>query len=73
MSVKPFKTYAGQLQILKDRGLMVADDAKVLHLLEHHNCYRLSAYRFPFQDTVDHTDMGFPTDWRERDFWKDSV
>lgn len=53
MSLKPFKTYAEQLQILKDRGLVVVDDAKVLHVLEHHNYYRLSAYRFPFQDTLD--------------------
>lgn len=44
---KPAKTYAEQLQILKDRGLVVADDARALHCLEHHNYYRLSAYRFP--------------------------
>src|SRR5664280_753512 len=44
---KPAKTYAEQLQILKNRGLLVADDARALHCLEHHNYYRLSAYRFP--------------------------
>lgn len=53
MHLKPFKTYAEQLQILKDRGLEVGDGAKALHILEHHNYYRLSAYRFPFQDSFD--------------------
>jgi len=45
---KPPKTYPEQLQILKDRGLIVQDKGKALHILEHHNYYRLSAYRFPF-------------------------
>ena len=44
---KPAKTYVEQLQILKDRGLIVLDDQRALHCLEHHNYYRLSAYRFP--------------------------
>jgi len=47
---KPPKTYPEQLQILKDRGLAVADDAHALHILEHHNYYRLSAYRFPLAE-----------------------
>lgn len=45
---KPAKTYREQLDILKTRGLTVCDDAFALHCLEHHNYYRLSAYRFPF-------------------------
>jgi len=45
---KPPKTYQEQLQILKDRGLTVSDESHALHLLQHHNYYRLSAYRFPF-------------------------
>lgn len=44
---KPPRTYLEQLQILKERGLSVVDEAKALHLIEHHNYYRLSAYRFP--------------------------
>lgn len=40
-------SYAQQLQILKDRGLIVPDEAFALHCLEHLNYYRLSAYRFP--------------------------
>lgn len=43
---KKAKTYPEQLQILKDRGLIVNDEARALHCLEHHNYYRLSAYRF---------------------------
>lgn len=42
------KTYAQQLQILKDRGLEVPDKDFALHCLEHLNYYRLSAYRFTF-------------------------
>jgi abortive infection bacteriophage resistance protein len=45
---KPPKTYVAQLQILKNRGMQVKDEGEALHILEHHNYYRLSAYRFPF-------------------------
>jgi abortive infection bacteriophage resistance protein len=44
---KPPRTYAEQLEILKNRGLVVVDEPQALHCLEHHNYYRLSAYRFP--------------------------
>ncbi len=40
------QTYQQQLDILKNRGLIVADEPVALHCLEHHNYYRLSAYRF---------------------------
>lgn len=53
MTGKPFKTYSEQLQLLKNRGLEINDEAFALHILKHHNYYRLSAYRFPFQDTPD--------------------
>ncbi len=42
---KPPCSYEQQLDILKSRGLVVHDEAKALHCLEHHNYYRLSAYR----------------------------
>lgn len=45
---KPAESYSVQLEILKSRGLAVDDEAFALHCLEHHNYYRLSAYRFPF-------------------------
>lgn len=51
--VKPPKTYLEQLQILKSRGLTVHDETRAAHCLEHHNYYRLSAYRFPFVDPTD--------------------
>jgi abortive infection bacteriophage resistance protein len=43
---KPPTTYAEQLDLLKGRGLVVADEPFALHCLTHHNYYRLSAYRF---------------------------
>jgi abortive infection bacteriophage resistance protein len=45
---KPAKTYKEQLDLLKARGLVVPDESFALHVLEHHNYYRLSAYRFSF-------------------------
>jgi abortive infection bacteriophage resistance protein len=50
---KPPKSYREQLEILKARGLAVSDEAFALHCLEHHNYYRLSAYRFPFVEQGD--------------------
>lgn len=58
MNAKPFKSYTEQLQILKDRGLQVEDEGHALHVLAHHSYYRLSAYRFPFQEDVDHFRAG---------------
>lgn len=40
-------SYKAQLQQLKDRGLIVEDDAKALHLLENISYYRLSGYWYP--------------------------
>ena len=40
-------TYTDQLARLKSRGLVVADDAKALHLLKQISYYRLSAYLYP--------------------------
>jgi abortive infection bacteriophage resistance protein len=45
---KPATTYHEQLALLKSRGLSVPDEPFALHVLEHHNYYRLSAYRFSF-------------------------
>lgn len=38
-----------QLNLLKARGMQVADDDKALHYLEHLNYYRLAAYWLPFE------------------------
>jgi len=40
-------TYIEQLQQLKDRGLVIENDAKALHLLENVSYYRLSGYWYP--------------------------
>lgn len=45
---KPAKTHQEQLDIWKSRGLSVPDEPFALHILAHHNYYRLSAYRFPY-------------------------
>jgi abortive infection bacteriophage resistance protein len=44
---KPPKTYPRATRNSQNRGLNVTDEASALHSLEHHNYYRLSAYRFP--------------------------
>ncbi len=44
---KPPLTYDEQLQQLKDRGLIVENDRKALHLLSHVSYYRLSGYWYP--------------------------
>jgi abortive infection bacteriophage resistance protein len=53
MSVKPFKNYDEQIALLEARGLEVPDHNLAREFLKHHNYYRLSAYRFPFQTARD--------------------
>lgn len=40
--------YGQQLQLLKERGMIVNNDAKALHHLEKISYYRLSGYWYPF-------------------------
>lgn len=65
---KPPQTYLEQLEILKNRGMGVQDEAKALHILKHHNYYRLSAYRFPFVEKANpdryHPGTTFEDLWR---------
>jgi abortive infection bacteriophage resistance protein len=42
--VKPFKTIHDQLNLLKDRGLIVYDENEAEFILEHLNYYRISGY-----------------------------
>lgn len=53
---KPALDYADQLQRLKDRGLIVENDTKALHVLENISYYRLSGYWYPMlsEPKVDH-------------------
>ena len=46
---KEHKTFDEQLQLLKDRDLVISNDKYVLTKLQHINYYRLSAYFLPFQ------------------------
>ncbi len=53
---KPALSYSDQLQQLKDRGLIIDNEAKALHLLEVVSYYRLSGYWFPLlEDKCKHT------------------
>lgn len=44
---KPPLTYTEQLSLLEDRGLLVKDREKAIHLLESLSYYRFSAYWYP--------------------------
>ena len=46
---KEHKTFDEQLQLLKDRNLIIPNDTYALAKLQHINYYRLSAYFLPFQ------------------------
>jgi abortive infection bacteriophage resistance protein len=44
---EPALDYAGQLKRLKERGLVIENEAKALHLLENISYFRLSGYWYP--------------------------
>lgn len=46
---KPWLSFNDQLQNLKNRGLVIADESKALEHLERLGYYRLSGYWFPFR------------------------
>lgn len=66
MSVKPFCSYGDQIALLESRGLDIPDHTAAQHLLQHHNYYRLSAYRFPFESAKDQFASGATLD----DLWQ---
>lgn len=52
---KPPLTYSQQLQKLKERGLIINNEKKTLHILESVSYYRLSGYWYPLlQDKQNH-------------------
>lgn len=55
---KPPLPFATQLQLLKSRDLVVANDAKALQYLQQISYYRLSAYFLPYQKIKDKFDTG---------------
>lgn len=65
MSGTDWKSYADQLQILKDRGLLVGDDASALIDLERIGYYCLSGYWYPFRQ---HKAQPVGLAFREDDF-----
>jgi len=46
-------TFHEQVELLRSRGLIVPDTKDAIHVLEHINYYRLSAYFVPFQSVRD--------------------
>lgn len=55
---KPHLTYLEQIELLKNRGLIINDEAFAIIKLQHISYYRLSAYFLPFQATKDKFDEG---------------
>lgn len=53
---KPHLTYQQQLELLKNRVLIVKDEKFAIIKLQHISYYRLSAYFLPFQSTKDRFD-----------------
>lgn len=46
---RPWKSFTDQLQQLKDRGMIITDDAAALSYLERIGYYRLTAYWYSFR------------------------
>jgi abortive infection bacteriophage resistance protein len=44
---KAYLPYSSQIQLLKSRGMLFADEAKASHLLKHVSYYRFSGYWYP--------------------------
>jgi len=50
---KPATTYAAQVTLLQDRGMIIGDEDLALHKLQHYGYYRLGAYWLPFESDHD--------------------
>lgn len=50
---KPPLSYQDQLNIWKDRGLLVKNESRAIRYLSNISYYRLSAYAIPFQKEKD--------------------
>lgn len=49
---KPHLAYPQQVELLVDRGMLVADQEKAINYLEGIGYYRLSAYWYPFRKII---------------------
>ena len=47
---KPAKTYKEQVQLLKDKGIVINNDAEAEQFLSEVNYYKLSGYYLPYVD-----------------------
>lgn len=51
MNLKPQTTFQKQVELLKEKGIIVTDSDKCISFLKQVNYYRFSAYYLPFRDT----------------------
>jgi abortive infection bacteriophage resistance protein len=59
---EPPLTFQQQCEILRSRGLIIADEPAVINTLQNINYYRLSAYFSPFQTQKDAFNTGTTLD-----------
>ncbi len=65
---KPPLTFEQQIKLLKDRGLIIADEKTAKEKLESISYYRLSAYMLPFKKNIGGNlsdDFRFGTTWED--------
>lgn len=65
---KPATTYEQQVERLRSRGMIIADEDQAKAHLQHINYYRFSAYRLPFE--IDHATHQLRTGTRFEDVLK---
>jgi abortive infection bacteriophage resistance protein len=70
MYLKPHRVYSDQLTLLKQRGLIVVDDAEAINVLCNLGYYRFSNYLYPFKDVVVLTDPSGSSIITESDDYK---
>ena len=57
---KPFTTYTEQIELLRNRGMIIPDADKAQKFRERRNYYRLSVYWYPMRVFPDSTDKRVP-------------
>ena len=65
---KPPLTYQAQIELLKSRGVIFADEAKAIYQLSNVSYFRLSAYMFPFKKKTEGMiadEFRFGTTWKD--------
>lgn len=53
MSLKPFKTNQQIIDHLKSKKLLFKNDADIFHIFNTITYYRLKAYSYPFEESID--------------------